>query len=372
MSIKNNKQKKGKISTLKKRKPKNMKNIKRPIKKVAPKREKRHNMKETGPARATPESYEELLLNGIRYNSNEYNEYVVDDCAILFNRLLSNLTPSLKEMQFRYGAGIGRMLYKSCMSSKNPIYNINPVIGLVDFFQSIGYKQIIDNSNDISGFSFAIYDSPEFNIGSCIHNLESGIISGFISTMRGMTTIMREHECISNGDDRCAFTETKHLIKSDSNILIEDTIVEFTSYMSNRIIKKEYTNKHFSMLYNQLLWHSLLHIKYSDIINKLLYYSGIQMGNAINLNMHLNSKQKTIKELERIISLLNFGELKVKSVKPLNITVEFDVISSRRQFVDASLAFIKGFLESQGMRKQLDAIEEKRYNKYLITIKEKK
>lgn len=372
MSVKKNKQKNRGISNLKKRKLKNVRIADKSIKKTAPNYKKHHNVKEVSQVHEAPESYEELLLNGIRYNSNEYNTYVVDDSAILFNRLLSNLTPSLKEMQFRYGAGIGRMLYKSCMSSKNPIYNINPIIGLVDFFQSIGYKQIIDNTNDISGFSFAIYDSPEFNIGSHIHNLESGIISGFISTMRGMTTIMREHECISNGDDRCAFTETKHLIKNDSNMLIEDTIVEFTSYMSNRIIKKEYTNKHFSMLYNQLLWHSLLHVKYSDIVNKLLYYSGIQMGNAINSNMHINSKQKTIKELERIISLLNFGELKVKSVKPLSIMVEFDVISSRRQFVDASLAFIKGFLESQGMKKQLDAIEEKRYNKYLIKIKEKK
>lgn len=312
------------------------------------------------------QSFEEALVNHI--TNPQKNFPLVDDSAIIFNNVISNLTPTLKQMQFRHGVHMGRMLYTKSIGKKNPIYNLNPTIALVDFLQSIGYTQIIDHSGP-HGLVLSIYNAPEFNFGAKAHGREAGIISGFLSAMRSNTVMVDENSCIFEGADRCTFSETNNIIKEKEQQSMEDTISEFCAYMAGRIAKREYGHGHMSMMYNHLLWDSLLHAQYSELIDKFIYYTGMQISKILMNDKYAMGKQQAMGHLSKITSLLNFGELKIKSMRPLDIQLTLDVMSSKQLYINASLSLIRGYIEGCGFDSQVDVSATNHDGAYTLKIK---
>src|SRR5271155_1020223 len=81
-------------------------------------------------------SYEEALIKGILSNKSigKTTEY-----SILFNSVLSTLTPGLKNLHYKSGVSAGRTLYEICKTKKHYIWYEESIADLVAFFEKAGF-----------------------------------------------------------------------------------------------------------------------------------------------------------------------------------------------------------------------------------------
>ncbi len=252
------------------------------------------------------------------------------------------LTHGLTELEFKYGIYIGRELYSIISRSNSLAYKVNPLLALQDFFGNLDYQLVYAEENGkpaVKAYGKAI------GLGFKAHNFEAGMLSGYISLAEKKMLIFNEDRCIENGSDYCMFIASGHL--PDSNAAIS------TQQFIEKAIKGKIAGNAY---YSHLLWQPLLSLQYSNGISKLMGNMGIEAAIL----------EKKGKRLEDIIRLLNFGSLKIKSVRPFSATLEFDSCA-KEAFANMALAFIDGFLG----KKRIYAIATKKSNgiNYVFSLK---
>lgn len=316
---------------------------------------------EENPMLFAPKSYENALLAEILSSPIDNDAEMVDEASLLFNQMLSSLSSSLRDAQFRYGLYLGRMLHRMCMQKRNPVYDLNPNIALVEFLDNSGYKYIINRSFE-EIYRFDMSGPAKCRIGVNAHVLESGIISGFISASEKRFVRISEKECTSNGGAICSFSSEQPVGERHANI---DSILEnFSSYMIGRVhsnaLKRSIKKSYFG-----LSWNSIANKRYSDELGQIAYF----FGNRLSKELMKRGNPDIYKNLENTTRLLNLGALKIVKEKPFSATLDFDLYTSKKFFADISTSFVAGFLEAEGI-KNLNVNGAVENGAYVLNIKQ--
>lgn len=288
-------------------------------------------------------TYEEALLMQI-INSKGIDD--INESSVLFNKIISSITPNLNKLSYNYGVYVGKEVYKIYVN-KDRTYRTNPMLGLIDFLERIGYSIIYtDFDGDIK---ITISGDPSFNLKLNIHTFEAGIISGFIGAVERKLIRFNEDTCIFNNSKNCSFTIGKH--KESKIPELSKSINEFSKFLA--LNKKKGMNAY----YNYLIWHFLLHKEFKHEIEEIMYRCGSYL--SIDKN----------NDIKKIINLLNLGKVNIINDQPLYFTIKFDPFLAKKEFVDITFSLIKGFLNTK-KGKKFSAIEEINNNIYTIKIKE--
>lgn len=307
-----------------------------------------------------PMSYEEVVIRNIVNNSKGNN---VADEAYALTSTLSSLSASLKELQYRKGVAIGKLLYKVKSSTKNYMFPEESVADLVGFFQSAGHKHVTYAAYP-ENIHIKMHDKRGPNVGASLHTFEAGIISGFLSSALKHYVDIKERSCINDDGPYCMFTvgrgeERLHRGASPAAL---DQLANHIAYSvrftkSRRAIMKN----GYYMLESALLFDDA----YTESIKSLASYVGRNVGEKLS-----HGGKPKLSEIKYAIRLLNFGRPEIVEASPLHMRLSFDGASSKKEFVDISVAFINGFLSNKiDNRTTAEAHTEK--GSYIVDIKEK-
>ena len=288
-------------------------------------------------------TYEEALIMQI-INSRGVDN--IDESSVLFNKIISSITPNLNKLSYNYGIYVGKEIYRIYVN-KDRIYKTNPMLGLIDFLERIGYSIIYtDFDGDIK---ITISGDPSFNLKSNLHTFEAGIMSGFIGAVERKLIRFKEDNCIFNNSKNCSFTIGKS--KEPKIPELSKSISEFSKFLAlNR-------KKGMNAYYNYLICHFLLHKEFKHEMEEIMY----RCGSYLSIDKNNNPK--------KIINLLNLGKVNIINDQPLYFTIKFDPFLAKKEFVDITFSLIKGFLNTK-KGKKFSAIEEINNNIYTIKIKE--
>jgi hypothetical protein len=116
----------------------------------------------------------------------------------------------------------------------------------------------------------------------------------------------------------------------------------------------------------------LLNAEYTGQVRSVAYY----IGNGIASELKLGSERpnaRTCKKVEDAFKLLNLCQLNINSIRPLEAEMRFDVLKSKREFIDISIAFLSGILKgllNDGANIQTN-VENRDYS-YTVRISERR
>lgn len=316
-------------------------------------------------------SYEEVVLRNIVNNSKKNN---VADEAFLMSSTLSSLSGGMKELHYRSGFSIGKALYKINNTKKNYMFPEESVADLVGFFESVGHRYIMYSAYPGS-IELKMHDKKVPGMGTNIHSFEAGIISGYLSTAERRYVNVVEESCVNDEGQYCKFSTNykgEDLAFNGGN---EHTLEKLVDHMAEKIKSSHGKLNPKSGISNDyyLLSSSLLLDKeYLESIKSIASYMGKSLGAKLfSPNGKAASSRTAANEIEKTIKMLNLGNAKVMGTKPLHISVSFDRLTSKREFVDVSLSFINGLL-SDRISHEAVATERSNRDSYIVEIRERK
>jgi len=286
-----------------------------------------------------PMSYEEAVVRNIVNNSKGSN---VADEAYVLTSTLSSMGGNIKELQYRKGVAIGKLLYRVKSATRNYMYPEESVADLVGFFQSSGHRHITYTAYP-DNIQIKLHDKRGPNVGAHLHTFEAGIISGFLSSATQRYIDIKESSCINDNEPCCRFifdtntNDGRELASAGADSLdqLANHIAYNVRYTKSRraMMKNDYYMLESSMLFDEA---------YVESVKSIAAYVGRRVGKKLSQN----GKPGKLSEMKYAIKLLNLGRPEIIESKPLHMKLSFDGASSRRQFVDISVAFINGFLSN--------------------------
>ena len=273
----------------------------------------------------------------------------------------------MKELHYRHGINVGKALYNVKIAGKSYMYAEESVADLVDFLQAAGHKNTTYAAFPDS-VTIIMHDRRGPELGTNLHEFEAGLISGFLSTAQQHYVGVKESSCMNNNGQYCKFsTNYSGDLKRDGGSAesvnrLADHITESLNSRKVRRTKSNRIAKEYYLLQSSLL----LDPAYLEPMQEIAEHIGRSVGEHISSNPRARTSQ-----IERAIRLLNFGSPVTIASKPLHIKLSFDSGSSRRGFVDLSLAFINGLISSS-FGSGATATERNTKGGYIIDIKEPK
>lgn len=306
--------------------------------------------------------YEDALLKGV---IGSHSKHAVNALALEFSSMLSSLTPSMREMQHKHGFRIGRMLYQLYEQNRKYIWYEESISDLVSFLEAAGLGKVAYNVFPDT-VSIRLYNRNAPRLGIAIHEFEAGLISGFVSTGRHQLTEIHEARCSRGGYEQCEFTRSP----KQSN---EDASEEYAiSRLIDNAVMALKDGKHDDQIpleYYMLASSTLFRNEYMHALRNIASYIGNEFATAMRLTANRNS----LEGAERLTKLLNLGSLTINSLKPLSIELEFEGLSSRREHVELSLAFLDGLLSRLLKGKSnIESIGARSSGGYRVRLIEKK
>ncbi|MEM3245817.1 MAG: hypothetical protein QXN16_03550, partial [Candidatus Micrarchaeaceae archaeon] len=172
-------------------------------------------------------------------------------------RAIPYLSKSLYESEFKYGIYLGKMLFG--IYAKGGIkYKVNPLLGLQDFFEPLGYEIVYETFN--SKPAIRAY-GEKLDLGFNAHVLESGMMSGYVSAATGRYLMFHEVECAFNNLDSCFFLpgRSKEFAQLPIEQLPKLALKTFSA-------KPSKPSKH----YDQFLWHIAMNASYKDEMQTIM------------------------------------------------------------------------------------------------------
>jgi len=284
-------------------------------------------------------SYEEALIKGILSNKSigKTTEY-----SILFNSVLSTLTPGLKNLHYKSGVSAGRTLYEICKTKKHYIWYEESIADLVAFFEKAGF----------TGTTYNVYPDRidiRFNnrdrtyLGAGMHAFECGLICGFLSAGKRQHVKVEEVSCSNNNSKSCHFVTSDTLplyLDANGHKLLgrfADSIKEHINPSSGKSVKAGFAEEYFALSSS-----AFLEPEYHEHMKRIVYYLGAEMGAILEIK---SINQKSARILERLYALLGLCKLSSKAKKQLQIEMRFDRIKAKKGLVDISIAFLNGLLK---------------------------
>lgn len=314
------------------------------------------------PQQSHASGYDEALLMGIIDNRSKQR---VSAHALEFSSLLSSLTPGMREMQHKSGFRIGRAIYRIYERNKRYIWYEESVADLVSFLEASGLGSVAYNIFPDT-VSIRIYNRKAPHLGIATHEFEAGVISGFASTGRRQLTEIHETMCSRSGAQHCEFMRADRPQATD---ISEEYAIAKLIESSAGALKNGLHNATIPMEYYMLASATLFMGGYSHALKNIASYIGNEFASAL----HLTGNKQSVARAEALTRLLNLGVLTIKSLKPVNIGISFDGLSSRREHVELSLAFINGLLNRLITdRSRIETTGSRSVNGYRIMLVEKK
>jgi predicted hydrocarbon binding protein len=307
---------------------------------------------------APSEGYEEMLLNQVLSHKNcNTSEY-----SMIFNSVLSSLTPNSRRHFYNSGLSVGRLLYRLEDRQKRYKWYEESIKDLVSFLERAGFLgityHIFPDKIDIR-----FNNRNKTHIGSNVHLFESGLISGFITAASQQHVAFNEVACSNNGSDSCHFVSSKTFSPMESN---GSNMLERVIAGVGQNLKENSKGDSFSDEYACLASSMLLDDEYSVQMAKIMMHIGFEISNVLGFDLSKNAHHDL---MQRIFRLLNICEIVIKSQKPLKLEMHFGVLKAKKEFVDISIAFLNGFLEgSMKQNSKINARTLRRGNSYIVTI----
>jgi len=307
----------------------------------------------------------ELLLRSILANKKSAK---TTETSLLFNSVLSTLTPGMRNLYYRSGVSIGRALYKIYHSKRRYMWYEESVADLVAFFEDVGFSRISYNVfPDMIDLKF--HNRNKDYLGTNMHTFEAGIICGFLTAGKQQHVRVEEVECSCNGADYCHFVTTEslplYLEINGSEVLGNFILNTRNSVQYNRDVKKSFSEEYYALSSSVFL-----DPEYHDHIKKIIYYMGSQIA------MKLNAKDRKTSEIqtyEQLFDILNLGKLSIKKVKPISAVIQFERLNAKKSFVEMSITFLSGLVANRIKQKSILELKQttKKNNSYIAKINEK-
>jgi predicted hydrocarbon binding protein len=308
-------------------------------------------------------SYEEVLLNSI-ISKGRPNE--IPECALIFNSVLSGLTPAMRNLHYKSGISAGRLLYRIYQRERRYTWYEESVADLVRFFENAGFSRV-SYSIMPERISIKFHNCDRSNLGANLHTFEAGMVSGFLTAGKAQQVQMAEVSCSSNGSEFCHFASE---LPSAQQKIRETALLEG---LAERVKAEAESGKdgrqHFSEEYYLLGSASLTKSEYASEMNKIIYYMGGMIGSSLGLNTA--KLRRSGKKLERLFSLLNLCSMKVKGTSPLACEMQFNSLKAKKEFVDISISFLNGLLKGYATEsKTIHSSIAKRNGRYIVRVTE--
>ncbi len=312
-------------------------------------------------------SYEETLIKEIISSGNKVR---MTEQSILFNSVLSTLTPGLRNLYYKNGASIGRILYNVYRREKHYLWYEESVADLVSFFEAAGFAGITYNIFP-DRIDLKFHNRDRTYLGSNMHAFESGIISGFLSSGKQQHVKVEEISCSNNGSASCHFITTDRLplyLEKNGSA----TLNKFTSSIKGHISRYSKLNSRsgFAEEYYMLSSSVFLEPEYQEHMHRIIYHLGSEIGSILSITKLNQSSART---LERLYALLGLCSLSIGSTNRIDMEMRFDRLKAKKGLVDISIAFLNGLLKDaipQGSH--INTKGSKKDNSYLVRITESK
>lgn len=309
------------------------------------------------PGAASP-GYGETLTNEIMLGRKgaKTTEY-----SLLFNSVLSSLTPGLKTLYYRSGIGVGRALYRICNRQKHYIWYEEGVADLVSFLENAGFKGITYNVfPDRIDIRFTGRDTTF--LGTHMHVFEAGVMSGFLTAGKQQHVKVEEVSCSNNGSEFCHFITSSQPVyfEAKGREVLERFVFNTRAHLRQGTIHRQ----EFSEAYYALSSTVMTEQEYRESMHTIIRHVGSDIASRIRLNP---------RSIEKLFALLNLGQIKVKSIRPLNVEMRFPMLKAKKEFVDISITFLNGLL-SNTIKKgaSINTRATKQKDSYVIRIAESK
>ncbi|MCL4383118.1 MAG: hypothetical protein M1168_03420 [Candidatus Marsarchaeota archaeon] len=328
---------------------------------------------------------EEILINKLiiskqnKSYKNKVNEYFSENSMLLKN-LIINFTGTLSKLNYKNGLFAGKLLYHAY----NKIYNYasynDALWHLIEFLESCGYKNIVFTSFPDKITIKIPNIKQDLNLNT--HVFEAGLISGFITASKNKLLFAKEAKCSNNNSDFCEFICDEYNNYNDfrtNSQNIDKSIEKFIeSYLRdlNRNKRDAKTKINYSAnIYPESYYYlSSFPIIFNNKLNN--YMKLIFTHIAIKFNQNLLKEFKTItkknqknlfEQIQQILGLLDIT-VTINSLKPLNISLMFNYLNSKKEFIDLSIIFFNnlanGYINTKNTATQLKNIN----GKYILTI----
>jgi predicted hydrocarbon binding protein len=312
--------------------------------------------------------YEETLLKNII--SVKRGEKTTEH-SILFNSVLSTLTPGLRNIYYKNGISAGRSLYRIYQSKKRYTWYEESISDLVAFLENAGFERITYYVFPDDYIEIKFHNRSKSFLGTNIHVFEAGIISGFLTAARQQYVKVEEKSCSSNGSSICHFVTSKNLplyLDSDGRMVLEKFAGSIRSHIFSTGDAR--TKPNFAQEYSVLSSSLFLEDGYSEHMRKIVNHLGGEIGSELEIS-RIN-KTKASKAVEKLYTMLNLGDIKVKSLRPLSIEMQFHGLKAKKEFVDISIAFLNGLLKDTIGSSATNTNATKRRNSYIVKITQAK
>ncbi|MFI5412421.1 MAG: hypothetical protein ACHQX1_00855 [Candidatus Micrarchaeales archaeon] len=315
-------------------------------------------------------SYEEIVIKNIVSNSNAAR---VPEEAVLMSSAISSMSGGMKELHYRSGISIGRALYKMSNEKKNYTFPEESVADLVAFFESAGHRNVSYRSYP-GDIEIKIHEKKGPEMGTNLHSFEAGIISGFLSAAEQKYVNVSEESCVNASGSFCKFSAGPSQIKPYQLFASHTSpdaaaLDRFADHIAQKARTRHDNNINGMANEYYLLSSSLLLDRsYLESIKSIAAYMGKSVGEKI-LTQHNGRVPPS--EITNAIRLLNLGNPIILDTKPFHMELSFDKVTSRKEFIDVSLAFVNGLLSNR-FGKSAVATEHSNKEDYIVDIRESK
>ena len=307
---------------------------------------------------------EDLFIKSIlsKKKAAETTEY-----SMLFNSVLSAVTPGLRNLYYKSGISVGRVLYRVCNNEKHYTWYEESVADLVRFLELSGFERITYNIYpDRIDIKFHNRDSTALSINT--HVFESGIISGFLTAGKQQYVKVEEITCSNNNSRFCHFITSNELplyLEPAGKDMLDAFAYSIKDHMDDAHHKRMFSEEYYTLSSSVLL-----DSEYSNHMQRIIRHMGSQMAPIIGIKK-LNRSSSSV--IERVYLLLGLGTLKVRSINPTRIEIQFKGLKAKKEFVDISIAFLSGLLRDAIKGKsQMDSSVSRRGNSYIANVTESK
>jgi len=281
-------------------------------------------------------SLNEVLLHNILKGDDTQK---VSEEALLILQAPTSITNNMRDLSFREGFSIGKVLYGICAYYNPKSWYEEYILELARFFEKAGYGGTTYTIFP-DKIAFEIY-GKELNLGANMHSFEAGVLSGFITSARGSYTHLQEIDCRCNGAKSCSFST---LLQPSDRLQPQPKTTELMQNLAAHInsvaIEKKGPTPSFSDYYYALLLHNLLARQYVQSFKSVFSF----LGESMLKQKRQSSKPINAAYIEKVLKLLHLGDPRIESIRPIKAKIIFNRLSSKRDLVELSVDFLGGLL----------------------------
>lgn len=273
-----------------------------------------------------PNSYNEMLVKGIGSKSDrkETSPY-----SLLMYSLMMNGSQMARTEAYRTGISVGKMVYDLNKNAKDKTLG-DTMRHIVNFFESAGHRYTTYNIHPHQ-VVFQISNEDEMDLGLNTHVFESGILSGFISSVLHNHTNVYEEKCRHNGYKVCTFVS--HTSPTLYNAVSDWVVRRFVDHIKT---KRKTNVKGMSHMYSLLMMSMLEKREFSAYACSVMDMIGNELRTSNDQNLN-----KTGYILDGI-KLLGIG---TPSVRGNHITVRLTRTTSKMGIVKLVASMVGGLLD---------------------------